>query len=281
MRSSRVISFSACSRTASGMSASSSAFRYSSIADASSSPSSLRIDSICLRRKYSRRCFWAPGSTSARIVRGAGPDVVADPLAHLHLGQTLGLVVERRLEPLVHVERLEEVDLLFEGQGRRVAGGVGQGARLGDRAQEVRDPAVVAAVFEDLVDHCAVLTDEVACLAVDRDVVAVLLDVDEQEPLGVRVRRAGNAARLALEDGAADAARKANGAGDTSHRADLGELALVTGDQKDALFTVRIDGKRDVHRGEDDCVVERDEKKSAHYAESYQVVEQSTSPLNG
>ena len=34
---------------------------------ASSSPSSLRIDSICLRRKYSRCCFWAPDSTSSRM----------------------------------------------------------------------------------------------------------------------------------------------------------------------------------------------------------------------
>ena len=36
-------------------------------ASASSSPSSLRIESICLRRKYSRCCFSAPDSTSSRI----------------------------------------------------------------------------------------------------------------------------------------------------------------------------------------------------------------------
>ena len=34
--------------------------RYSSTTEPSSSPSSLRIDSICLRRKYSRCCFSAP-----------------------------------------------------------------------------------------------------------------------------------------------------------------------------------------------------------------------------
>ncbi|HEX3433291.1 MAG TPA: hypothetical protein VHT25_04430 [Solirubrobacteraceae bacterium] len=38
-----------------------------SITDASSSPSSLRIESICLRRKYSRCCFCAPVSTSSRM----------------------------------------------------------------------------------------------------------------------------------------------------------------------------------------------------------------------
>ena len=67
MRSSRETSFSACSRTASGIPASSIFFRYSSETEPSSSPSSLRIDSICLRRKYSRCCFSAPDCTSSRI----------------------------------------------------------------------------------------------------------------------------------------------------------------------------------------------------------------------
>ena len=58
---------SACARTASGMPASSIFVRYSSTTEPSSSPSSLRIESICLRRKYSRCCFCAPDSTSSRM----------------------------------------------------------------------------------------------------------------------------------------------------------------------------------------------------------------------
>ena len=55
--------------TASGMPASSIFVRYSSTTDPSSSPSSLRIESICLRRTYSRCCFCAPDSTSSRMRR--------------------------------------------------------------------------------------------------------------------------------------------------------------------------------------------------------------------
>ena len=107
MRSSRSSSRSACSRTASGMPASSIFVRYSSTTEPSSSPSSLRIDSICLRRMYSRCCFCAPDSTSSRMRR-----------AHLQLGEPLALEAQRQLEPLDDVERLEELDLLLEGEVR-------------------------------------------------------------------------------------------------------------------------------------------------------------------
>jgi hypothetical protein len=75
MRSSRPSSRSACSRTSSGMPASSILVRYSSTTEASSSPSSLRIDSICLRRKYSRCCFSAPDWTSSRMRRRTSSSV--------------------------------------------------------------------------------------------------------------------------------------------------------------------------------------------------------------
>ena len=124
MRSRRPSSRSACSRTASGMPASSILVRYSSTTEPSSSPSSLRIDSICWRRKYSRCCF------------GALLDVLADALAHLQLGQALALQAQRQLQALDDVERLQQLDLLLEGEVGRVAGGVGERAGLGDRAHE-------------------------------------------------------------------------------------------------------------------------------------------------
>ena len=67
IRSSRFSSFSACSTTASGMPASAIFARYSSATEPSSSPSSLRIDSSCLRRMYSRCCFCWPESMSSRM----------------------------------------------------------------------------------------------------------------------------------------------------------------------------------------------------------------------
>ena len=67
IRSRRPSSFRACSLTSSGISAASIFVRYSSATEPSSSPSSLRIDSICLRRKYSRCWFSAPSCTSSRM----------------------------------------------------------------------------------------------------------------------------------------------------------------------------------------------------------------------
>ena len=142
---------SACSRTASGIADSAILVRYSSTTEASSSPSSLRIDSICLRRKYSRCWAWAPDSTSSRIRR-----------ADLELGEALALQLERQLQPLGDVDGLQQPLLVGERDVGAVAGGVGQRPWLGDRAQERRDPPVVAAQLEDLLDHGAVVALELA-----------------------------------------------------------------------------------------------------------------------
>ena len=160
------------------MPASSILVRYSSTTEASSSPSSLRIDSICLRRKYSRCCFSAPDWTSSRMrVRTCSS------------ASRSRWSLEGQLEPLGHVERLEQLDLLLEGQVGRVAGGVGQRARLGDRAHERGHAAVVAAQLEDLLDHGAVLALEVAGAPVDGLVVGMRLDLHAQGAGGVGARR--------------------------------------------------------------------------------------------
>ena len=89
-------------------------------------------------------------------------DVVADALADPQLGQPLLLELQRQLQPLDDVERLEQLELLREVQVRRVAGGVGQRARIGDRAHERADPPIVAAQLEDFLDDGAVLALELA-----------------------------------------------------------------------------------------------------------------------
>ena len=85
-----------------------------------------------------------------------------------------------QLEALGDVERLQHADLLLEGEVGGVADRVGQGAGLGDRAQERGDAAVVAAQLEDLLDRGAVLALELAGAAVDGHVVGVLGDLDAQ-----------------------------------------------------------------------------------------------------
>ena len=135
----------------------------------------------------------------ALLLGGAGLDVLADALADLQLGQALALELQRQLEALGDVERLEQRDLLLEGQVGRVAGGVGQRAGLGDRAHPGGDAAVVAAQLEDLLDRGAVLALELARAAVDGHVVGVLGDLDAQAPGAVGVRGAGDAAAHARQ----------------------------------------------------------------------------------
>ena len=120
-------------------------------------------------------------------------DVVADAAADLQLGQALALEPDGKLEPLDHVDRLEQLDPLLEGDLRRVGGGVGERADLADRADEGRDAAVVAAELENLFDDRAVLALELAGLDARRLLVGMLLDLDAKPTLRVRLRRAGDA----------------------------------------------------------------------------------------
>ena len=159
--------------------------------------------------------------------------------------------------PLGDVERLEHLHLLLERDVGRVADRVGQRAGLDDRAQERRDALVGAAQLEDLLDHGAVLALGVAGAAVDGDVVGVL----------GRPRRAGGRAASVWAAPATpratperDTARPPPGrrtrVGDLGDRADLRELAVMARDEQDARLVADVDGEGDVHRGEDDGVVE-------------------------
>ncbi len=197
----------------------------------------------------------------ALLLGGALLDVVADALAHLQLGEALALELERELEALGDVERLQQADLLLERQVGRVAGGVGQRAGLDDRADPGRDAAVVAAQLEDLLDERAVLTRQLAGAAVDRRGVGRLGHLDAQAPGGVGVRRAGDAAGDALELHAAASAGEADALGDVRDRADLRVLAVVARHEQDAIVVAGVDRQRDVHRGEDDGVVEGDDEE--------------------
>ena len=121
---------------------------------------------------------------------GAGLDVVADPAADLQLGQPLALQLERQLEPLGDVDGLEQPLLVGQREVGAVAGGVGERPRLGDRAQEGRDAAVVAAQLEDLLDHGAVVALELAEPVAAGDAASwSSLDLDHE--LAARGRRGG------------------------------------------------------------------------------------------
>jgi hypothetical protein len=200
----------------------------------------------------------------ALLLLGARLDVVADLAAHLQLHQPLALHAQGLLEALGDVERAEQLHLLLEGEVRGVAAGVGQRAGLGDGAHERGHAAVVAAELEELLDHGAVLALELAGAPVDRRRVGVLGDVDDQAAAQVGLGRADDAAGDALQRGAAGAARQADGLRDADDGADRRVLAVVAGDEDDPLLVADVDGKGDVHRREDDGVVERDEEEGCH-----------------
>jgi hypothetical protein len=186
--------------------------------------------------------------------------VVADLAADLHLGQPLALKLQRATEPFGHVEDLEELDLLLVGQIGGIAGGVGESARLDDRADERRDAAVVAAELEELLDHRAVLALELTGLAVDGLVVGVRFDLDVQVAVGTGLRGADATAVLALEGDRATAAGEADAVGHLGHRADRGELVALARNEDDPLLRPDIDCKRHCHGREDDRIVHRDQQ---------------------
>ena len=162
-------------------------------------------------------------------------------------------------QALGDVDGLQDLDLLLEGHVGRVADGVGQGAGLGDGAQERADALVGPTGLEDLLDHGAVLALEAAGAAVDRAVVDGLLDLDAQLAGRVGVGRAGDAAHLARQGDGTAAAGKAHALGDTRDGADLGELRPMTRDEQNALVIPDVHGQGHIHGREDDGVVQRDE----------------------
>jgi hypothetical protein len=100
--------------------------------------------------------------------------------------------------------------------------------------------------------------------AVDRHVVGVLGDLHAQTAAGVGLGRAGDAARDALEHGAAGAAGEPDALGDAGDGAHGGVLAIVARNEQDALLVADVDGQRDVHRGEHDGVFKGDEEQCGH-----------------
>ena len=161
-----------------------------------------------------------------------------------------------------HVDRLEQVHLLLEGDVRGVTGGVGERAGLGDRADEGGDAAVVTAQLEDLLDGRAVLALQLADAAIGRLSVGPLLDLDEQTSLRVARRGAGDSAMEAVQRDCEPAARQPDAIGDLGDGADLRVLVLVLGHEQHALLVADVDSEGHVHVGEDDDVFQRDEEEA-------------------
>ncbi len=193
----------------------------------------------------------------ALLLLGAGLDVLADPAAHLQLGQPLALEVDRELQAGADVDLLQQAQLLLAGQVRAEPGGVGQRARLLDRAQEGGNAAVVAAQLEDLLDHGAVFAFELVGVLVDRVPVVDLLHLDPQRLAVAGLRGAGQPAVQAEHGGDLAAAARAPALDHLGDDADAAELAVAARQQEDPLLVAHVyrEGRRDP--GEDDRLVQR------------------------
>jgi len=206
----------------------------------------------------------APQQILALLLLRAGLDILADALSDLKLGQAAALELEGQRQPLDDVDGLKQLDLLLVVEIGRVARRIRECPGLGDRADEGRHAAVVAAQLEDLLDRCAVLALELARLGRRRDLVGALLDVDPQAALRVGLGGAGDAAVQRRELNGVDTARQAHPLAHFGDDADGGVVALVTRDEQHLCLVPWIDRQGDFHAGEDDGVFEGYQEKSWH-----------------
>ena len=133
--------------------------------------------------------------------------------------------------------------LLLVGDVGAEAGGVGERARLLDRAQEGGDAAVVAAQLEDLLDHGAVFARQLAGVLVVGVAVVDLLHLDAQRPSRLAGLGGAGAARGAGRRTVATgrAAARAAALDHLGDDADAAELAVAAGQQEDALLLADVD----------------------------------------
>ena len=202
-----------------------------------------------------------------RLLHALG-DVVADAAAELDLAQRLAGPGEGLLEPLLDVDGLEQLELALVGQVGGVAGGVGEGARLVDRAQE-RGHAGVAARLEDLLDDGAVLVRQLVRALADLLGVGVLGDLDAERLAG-RVGAAELGAVQRADGDAPGAAGEHRGvAVELGDDADPGEAALAARDQHDVRGPVGRQGV--VHGGP--CLVGGQRHRKSHVRENDRVIQ--------
>ena len=168
-------------------------------------------------------------------------DVVVDALAHLQLGQPLALKLKRQREPLDDVERFEELQLLAEVQVGRIAGGVGQCARVGDGPHERADPSVVASQLENLVDDRAVLAFQLAGEAGRRRMVGTRFEVDPKHTVFVSARSAGDRAMEGHQRHGEPAAGQSHALGHFRDDPDVRVGVLLPRHQEHAIVAADVD----------------------------------------
>ena len=189
------------------------------LSPSSPSPSSLRMAASCWRRMNSR---WP-------LLHAFG-DVLADAVLQGHLGEGVPSPGQDLLEALLDVDRLEDLDLLLEGQVRGVDGGVGDLAGVGHAPQQLGHLGG-AARLEDVLDHGAVLAGQLHGPLAGRRVVD-RLDLDPGGGAGAGHAGADAGPVQAAHHHRELAVGQLAGVLDLGHGADPGVAAVDLGDQQ-------------------------------------------------
>ena len=150
---------------------------------------------VVLAELLADRLHLAAEDVLALLLLSALLDVVADAAADLQLGQALALEAQRELEPLDDVDRLEQLDLLLEGDLRGVARRCRRAlpvSRIERTKDEMRPSSPRSSRISSTIG--AVLALELAGLDARRLLVRTLVHLDAKATLRVGVGRAGDAA---------------------------------------------------------------------------------------
>jgi len=197
-------------------------------------------------------------------------DLGADLLAYGRIRKDILGPADEAREALLDIERLQHLELLLDAEVRRVAGKVGQVAGMANRSHRF-DRAARAAQLEQVLDQGAVLASQLAG-AVARLAVGQRLDLNPQCSADVGLAATEARAMQAFEDGDLGARRELTGLHDLRHGADGGKASVDMGHEQDQVVAflrcshggplwVALDGKRGGHAGQDDDVVQLQDRK--------------------
>ena len=197
-------------------------------------------------------------------------DLVADPLPQGQVCEHVAHPAQEPLEPGLHLDGLQQLDLLLEGQVGRVAGEVGQGARVGDGPQGLGDlarPAVLEHVLHHRSDLTGQLQGTLAGIGVPHR-----LHLHPKGRPGAGKAHADAGAAHAPHDGRGHAARKLAGLFDLRNGPDRRVPSPDPGDQHHPAVTTvpglhrgarlgRLQGHAHGHPREDDSGVGRHQRQ--------------------
>src|SRR4030095_13136854 len=202
----------------------------------------------------------------ALLLLGTVLDTVVNALAHLELRQAIALELQREFEALDDVERLEQLQLLAEVEGRRVAGGVGPGAGIGNRPHERADAPVVAAQLENLVNDRAVFALQLARDAGRRVVVGTRFAVHAQDAVLIGGGAAEDRAMQTGQGYGETTSGEAHPIRYFSDNPDFRVCNVPPGNQEHPIVGAHVNRKRDRHARKRDRVVQRDDSQPVHSA---------------